>query len=128
VIAHEVGHHVQHLLGIAGEVHRRRERSSETEANALSVRLELQADFLAGVWAHHADRARSIIERGDVEEALTAASAIGDDRLQRQAGGDVRPDSFTHGSSAQRVRWFRRGLESGDLRQMDTFALPDDEL
>jgi len=122
VIAHEVGHHVQNLLGITDRVHAMRERLSEAEYNELSVRLELQADFLAGVWAHHAERARQILESGDIEEALNAASAIGDDRLQRKFQGHVVPDSFTHGTSAQRVRWFRRGLESGDLSRGDTFA------
>lgn len=124
VIAHEVGHHVQNLLGISDEVHAQQQRLSKAEGNELSVMLELQADFLAGVWAHHADKARNIIEQGDVEEALNAASAIGDDRLQKQATGRVNPDLFTHGSSAQRVRWFRRGLESGDLDQGDTFNAP----
>jgi predicted metalloprotease len=125
VIAHEVGHHVQNLLGISDMVHSARGRVSEARYNQLSVRLELQADFLAGVWAHHADRARQILEKGDLEEALNAASAIGDDRLQRQARGYVVPDSFTHGTSAQRVRWFRRGLETGDLSQGDTFDSSD---
>jgi uncharacterized protein len=121
VIAHEVGHHVQNLLGISDRVHALQQRSSEAEANALSVRLELQADFFAGVWAHHANKARHIIEAGDVEEALNAATAIGDDKLQMQTRGRVVPDSFTHGTSEQRVRWFKKGLESGDLRQGDTF-------
>lgn len=122
VIAHEVGHHVQDELGISDKVHRMRGQVSDTEYNQLSVRLELQADFFAGVWAHHAQEARNILEAGDVEEALNAASAIGDDRLQRQAQGYVVPDSFTHGTSAQRARWFRRGLETGDMRQGDTFS------
>jgi len=121
VIAHEVGHHVQNLLGIAEKVHSLRSRSSETEANKLSVMMELQADCLSGVWAYHADRARKILEEGDVEEALNAASSIGDDRMQRQGRGYVTPDSFTHGSSAQRVRWFKRGLETGNLGQCNTF-------
>ncbi|HZP85589.1 MAG TPA: neutral zinc metallopeptidase [Burkholderiales bacterium] len=121
VIAHEVGHHVQNLLGIAGKVHQRQQQVSEEQANALSVRLELQADCLAGVWANHADRARHILEQGDVEEALNAASQIGDDRIQQRSRGYVSPDSFTHGTSEQRVRWFRQGLESGDLRGCDTF-------
>lgn len=121
VIAHEVGHHVQNLLGISGKVDALRARAGKTESNALSVRLELQADCFAGVWAYHADKARRILEAGDVEAALNAASAIGDDRLQMQARGYVAPDSFTHGSSAQRVRWFKRGIASGDLRQCDTF-------
>jgi predicted metalloprotease len=121
VIAHEVGHHVQTLLGIGQRVEARRERASQVGANALSVRLELQADCLAGVWGHHADKSRHILEQGDLEEALAAATAIGDDRLQRQAQGRVVPESFTHGSSAQRVRWFRRGFDQGQLRQCDTF-------
>ena len=121
VIAHEVGHHVQHLMGISDKVDSARQRVSEAQANALSVRLELQADCFAGVWAHHADRARSILESGDVESALNAASAIGDDALQRQAQGHVVPDSFTHGTSAQRVRWFQRGIESGKLNACNTF-------
>ena len=122
VIAHEVGHHVQTLLGISREVQSLRRQVSEVEANALSVRMELQADCFAGLWAHHADQARQILEAGDVEEALNAASAIGDDRLQRQSRGTVSPDSFTHGSAAQRVRWFQRGLQEGDLRACDTFS------
>ena len=121
VIAHEVGHHVQNLLGISGKVQAARERAGEREANALSVRLELQADCLAGVWAKNADAARHIIEAGEVEEALRAASAIGDDALQKQAQGYVVPDSFTHGSSEQRVRWFKRGMESGQLAACNTF-------
>jgi len=120
VIAHEVGHHIQHLLGTMDQVNSARQRTSEAEANQLSVRLELQADFLAGVWAHHAQK-RGVLEQGDVEEALGAASAIGDDRLQRESQGYVVPDSFTHGSSDQRIRWFRKGLETGDIRQGDTF-------
>jgi predicted metalloprotease len=121
VIAHEVGHHVQNLLGISEKVQRARSRTSEKEANLLSVMQELQADCLAGVWAFHADRARNILEQGDIEEALNAASSIGDDRLQRQSRGYVAPDSFTHGSSAQRVRWFKRGIESGDVGRCNTF-------
>jgi len=121
VIAHEVGHHVQHLLGISGKVQAARERAGEREANALSVRLELQADCLAGVWAKNADAARGILEAGDVDEALRAASAIGDDTLQKQARGYAVPDSFTHGSAEQRVRWFRRGMESGQLAACNTF-------
>jgi uncharacterized protein len=121
VIAHEVGHHVQHQLGILDKVQAAKSRVGETQANALSVRLELQADCLAGVWAYHADRTRNIVEAGDIEEALTAASAIGDDRLQQQARGYAVPDTFTHGTSAQRVQWFRRGIESGDLNQCNTF-------
>ena len=121
VIAHEVGHHVQHLLGIAEKVQAARSRASEAQANALSVRLELQADCLAGVWGYHADRARNVLEAGDIEEALTAASAIGDDRIQERARGYAVPDTFTHGTAAQRVRWFKRGIESGDLGQCNTF-------
>jgi len=120
VVAHEVGHHVQKLLGTMRQVDAVRSRASEAEANRLSVRLELQADFLAGVWAYHA-RGRGIVEPGDVEEALGAASSVGDDRLQREGQGYVVPDSFTHGSSEQRARWFRKGLETGDIRQGDTF-------
>lgn len=122
VIAHEVGHHVQNLLGTTEKVDAMRGRVSETQYNALSVRLELQADCYAGVWAHHADRARQVLETGDIEEGLNAAARIGDDALQGQAGGEVRPDSFTHGTSVQRQTWFRRGLDTGDLRQCDTFA------
>jgi len=121
VIAHEVGHHVQRLLGISDQVHSAQSRArSRSEANELSVRLELQADFFAGVWANHAKN-KGFLEAGDVEEALGAASAVGDDRLQRQAQGRVVPDSFTHGTSEQRVRWFRKGLETGDFKQGDTF-------
>jgi len=121
VIAHEVGHHVQNLLGTMDKVDSVRGRMSEAEANQLSVRLELQADFLAGVWAHYAQQ-KGILEAGDIEEALGAASAVGDDRLQREGQGYVIPDSFTHGTSEQRIRWFRKGLETGDLRQGDTFS------
>ncbi|MBP9925834.1 MAG: neutral zinc metallopeptidase [Cyclobacteriaceae bacterium] len=121
VIAHEVGHHVQHLLGITDKVHEMKGQLSEAEYNKLSVKLELQADFLAGVWAHHADAMFNIIEAGDFDEAMNAASAIGDDRLQKQAQGYVVPDSFTHGTSAQRQRWFRKGYETGDINQGDTF-------
>jgi predicted metalloprotease len=122
VIAHEVGHHVQNLLGIAEKVHSQRSRASEAEANRLSVMMELQADCLSGVWTHHANKARQILEEGDIEEALNAASSIGDDRLQRQSRGYVTPDSFTHGSSAQRVRWFKRGFETGAVGQCNTFS------
>ena len=125
VIAHEIGHHVQQLLGISDQVHALQGRVSKEEANQLSVRLELQADFLAGVWANHAQKTRQILEQGDVEEAMNAATAIGDDRLQAQGRGYVVPDSFTHGTSAQRVRWFRRGLASGDMQQGDTFKTDD---
>jgi len=121
VIAHEVGHHVQNLLGISERVGRMRGQVSAPQYNKLSVRLELQADFLAGLWAHHAQRSRQILEAGDVESALRAASAIGDDKLQRESQGRVVPDSFTHGTSEQRVRWFRRGLESGRFSDGDTF-------
>ncbi len=122
VIAHEVGHHVQNLLGTMSQVHELRARQDEAEANATSVRLELQADCYAGVWANRADQGRRLLESGDVEEALTAASAIGDDMLQRRSQGVVVPESFTHGTSAQRVRWFRRGLESGQPGSCDTFS------
>ena len=129
VIAHEVGHHVQHLLGWSDQVQAAKQRMDKRAANKLSVRLELQADYLAGVWAYHAQRSRQILERGDVEEALAAATAIGDDRLQREARGYVVPDSFTHGSSVQRVRWFRRGLETGDFGAAEQlFKLPESEL
>ncbi|HLL70942.1 MAG TPA: neutral zinc metallopeptidase [Pyrinomonadaceae bacterium] len=121
VIAHEVGHHIQNLLGTMDQVSARQARVSEAESNRLSVMLELQADFYAGVWAHYAAR-RGIIEPGDIEEALNAATAIGDDRLQQQGQGYVVPDSFTHGTSAQRVRWFKKGFETGDIRQGDTFS------
>ncbi len=121
VVAHEIGHHVQNLLGISDKVHQARQRVSEAEYNKLSVRLELQADCLAGIWAHHANRTRKILESGDIEEAMAAATAIGDDRLQMQARGFVTPESFSHGTSAQRVRWFRRGLESGQVAQCNTF-------
>lgn len=122
VIAHEVGHHVQNLLGITEKVDSMRGRVSEREYNKLSVRLELQADFLAGVWAHYDQETKQILEPGDIEEALNAATAIGDDRLQREATGRVMPDSFTHGTSAQRLKWFKKGFETGDLLQGDTFA------
>ena len=122
VIAHEVAHHVQNQLGISAKVRARQRQASQTEANQLSVRLELQADCLAGVWAFHADRTRQILEAGDIEEALNAASSIGDDRLQRQSRGYVTPDSFTHGSSAQRVRWFKRGIADGRVTACNTFS------
>jgi len=122
VLAHEVGHHVQTLLGISAKTHAARSRLSSIEANKLSVRQELQADCFAGVWAHHAQKARNILESGDLEEALAAATAIGDDRLQKSARGYVTPDSFTHGTSAQRVKWFRMGILHGSLRQCDTFS------
>lgn len=122
VIAHEVGHHVQKLLGISAKVDGMRGRVSEAQFNRLSVRTELQADCFAGVWAHRAQRERGLLDAGDLEEGLGAAAAIGDDRLQRQSGGSVVPDSFTHGSSEQRVRWFRTGFDTGSLKACDTFA------
>lgn len=121
VIAHEVGHHVQHLMGITGKVDGMRGRVSEAQQNALSVRLELQADCFAGLWAHHAQNTRQILEQGDVEEAMNAAAQIGDDNLQRKSQGHVVPESFTHGSSAQRVRWFKQGLQTGRVDQCNTF-------
>jgi hypothetical protein len=125
VIAHEIGHHVQKQLGITDRVHAARAQVGEVEYNQLSVRLELQADFLAGVWAHHAQQNWDILEPGDIEEAMNAAGAIGDDRLQRDARGTVRPETFTHGTSEQRVRWFRKGLETGDMSQGDTFNVDE---
>jgi predicted metalloprotease len=122
VIAHEIGHHVQNLLGTAAQVHERRQRVGESEANQLSVRLELQADCYAGVWANRANRARQIIEQGDVEEALGAAAAVGDDTIQRRSRGQVVPESFTHGSAEQRMQWFQRGLQSGSPDQCNTFV------
>ncbi len=122
VIAHEVGHHIQTLLGISSSVHAARSKLSDAESNKLSVQQELQADCLAGVWANHANSARQLLEAGDVEEGLTAASAIGDDTLQKQSRGYVSPDSFTHGTSAQRVKWFKIGLASGDMDKCDTFS------
>jgi predicted metalloprotease len=121
VIAHEVGHHIQQLMGTSGMVHENKQRVSEKERNRLSVALELQADFFAGVWAHHNEQMNQVLEPGDIEEALNAANAIGDDRLQKMSGGQVMPDAFTHGTSAQRVAWFKRGFESGDIRQGNTF-------
>ncbi len=122
VIAHEVGHHVQNLLGITSKMEKARERVNATEYNALSVRLELQADCLAGVWAHHAQRSRQILERGDVEEAMNAAARIGDDALQRAGGGAIVPESFTHGTSAQRQSWFDKGLQGGSMKGCDSFS------
>lgn len=122
VIAHEVGHHVQNLLGISGKVQRLRGQVGKTQSNALSVRLELQADCFAGVWGNHTEKAKHILEQGDIEEALNAASAIGDDRLQKESRGYVSPDSFTHGSSEQRVSWFKKGLRSGQLSDCETFS------
>jgi len=123
VIAHEVGHHVQNLLGISAKLDQARGKISETEYNKLSVKLELQADFLAGMWAHHAQNLKDFrLEKGDIEEALNAANAIGDDKLQKQAQGEVVPDAFTHGTSAQRMYWFKKGFETGDFKQGDTFS------
>jgi uncharacterized protein len=124
VLAHEVGHHVQNLLGIADRVRAAQGRASRTQQNQLSVRLELQADCFAGVWANHADETKHILQQGDVESALRAASAVGDDTLQRRAQGYVVPDSFTHGTSAERVSWFKRGLSDGSIQSCDTFASP----
>lgn len=121
VIAHEIGHHVQNLLGISDKVHTMQQGADKVTANNLSVRLELQADCLAGIWAYHADRSRNIVESGDIEAALRAASSIGDDRIQKQSQGYVVPESFTHGSSEQRVRWFKRGIETGNFAQCNTF-------
>lgn len=121
VIAHEVGHHVQNLMGITGKVDAQRGRVSQSQMNALSVRVELQADCLAGVWAHHTQKGKSWLEQGDIEEAMNAAAQIGDDKLQRQSQGTVRPESFTHGSSQQRMSWFKRGLDGGSLAQCNTF-------
>lgn len=129
VIAHEIGHHVQNQLGISGKVHQERRRQSEAEANRMSVRLELQADYLAGVWAHHIQKTKKVLDPGDIDEALRAANAIGDDMLQKKARGYVVPDSFTHGTSEQRIRWFKRGFETGDVRGMDElFRLPYERL
>ncbi|HEV7780091.1 MAG TPA: neutral zinc metallopeptidase [Chitinophagaceae bacterium] len=125
VVAHEVGHHIQYLNGTAEKIQRLREQVSETEYNHYSVMMELQADFYAGVWAHHAQKMKNILDPGDIEEALNAANAIGDDRLQRQATGQVVPDAFTHGTSAQRVYWFKKGYQTGDWKQGDTFNAPD---
>jgi hypothetical protein len=125
VIAHEVGHHVQNLLGISGKLQQMQGRVNQVEYNRLLVRLELQADCFAGLWANHADRTRQILEAGDIDEAINAAGMIGDDRLQQQSQGYVRPDSFTHGSSAQRVRWFRQGYQTGRMDSCDTFGADD---
>lgn len=122
VIAHEVGHHVQNLMGITDKVDRMRGNISESEYNKMSVRLELQADFFAGVWAHHDQKMKNILEEGDIEEALQAANAVGDDRLQKQSSGTVTPDAFTHGTSEQRMRWFKKGFETGDIKQGNTFT------
>jgi uncharacterized protein len=125
VIAHEIGHHVQNLLGISDQVEQMRRRASKEESNAISVRLELQADFLAGVWANHAQRSKNLFDSSDIDNILRAATAIGDDNIQKQAQGYVVPDAFTHGSSEQRMRWFRKGYETGDLNQGDTFQSRD---
>jgi predicted metalloprotease len=122
VVAHEVGHHIQNIMGIAGKVREAQQNMGEAEANELSVKLELQADFLAGVWAHHADKMKKILEEGDIQEALNAANAIGDDRLQMESQGYVVPDAFTHGTSEQRMYWFKHGYETGDMNKGDTFA------
>lgn len=121
VVAHEVGHHVQNLVGTSDRVHQARQQLSEAEGNRLSVALELQADFYAGVWAHHAQEMEEILDPGDIEEALNAANAIGDDRLQKESQGRVVPDAFTHGTSEQRMYWFKKGFESGDVKQGNTF-------
>lgn len=125
VVAHEVGHHVQNLLGTSDKVHRLRQQVSEGEYNKYSVMLELQADFYAGVWAHHTQKMENILEPGDIEEALTAANAIGDDRLQKESQGYVVPESFTHGTSQQRMYWFKKGYQTGEMNQGDTFNSPD---
>jgi len=124
VIAHEVGHHVQNLQGISAKINELRSRVSETEFNRYSVQMELQADFYAGVWAHYAQKTKNILEAGDIEEAMNAANAIGDDRLQKQSTGRIVPDAFTHGTSAQRMYWFKKGFETGDLKKGDTFNDP----
>lgn len=124
VVAHEVGHHIQNLMGTSDKVSRLRQQLDEVEFNKYSVKMELQADFLAGVWAYHADKMKNILEAGDIDEALNAANAIGDDRLQRKSTGQVVPDAFTHGTSAQRVYWFKKGFQTGDIRQGDTFNDP----
>lgn len=125
VVAHEVGHHIQNLNGTADKISRLRAQGSETEANRYSVMMELQADFFAGVWAHYEEKMKNILDKGDIEEALNAANAIGDDRLQKQATGEVVPDAFTHGTSAQRMYWFKKGYETGDIKQGDTFNAPN---
>lgn len=125
VVAHEVGHHIQSLNGTSEKMAALRQRVDEREYNKYSVMLELQADFLAGVWAHHAQKTKNILEAGDIEEALNAANAIGDDRLQKESQGRVVPDAFTHGTSAQRMYWFKKGFETGDMKQGDTFNSPD---
>lgn len=122
VVAHEVGHHIQKLTGVSDKMHELRSRLSETEYNKYSVMMELQADFYAGVWAHHTQKMKNILEEGDIEEALTAANAIGDDNLQKRSQGYVVPDAFTHGTSEQRVYWFSKGFKTGDIKQGDTFS------
>ena len=124
VIAHEVGHHVQYLLGVLGDVQKQQRRMSEKESNKLNIRLELQADFYAGIWAHHDNKKYSSLEDGDIEEGLNAASQIGDDRLQMEAQGYTVPDSFNHGTSAQRSRWLKKGLQTGNASDGDTFSIP----
>jgi predicted metalloprotease len=124
VVAHEVGHHIQNLNGTAEKINRLRAQGTETEANHYSVMMELQADFFAGVWAHYEEKMKNILDKGDIEEALNAANAIGDDRLQKQATGEVVPDAFTHGTSAQRMYWFKKGYETGDIKQGNTFNDP----
>lgn len=124
VVAHEVGHHIQNLMGTAEKINRLRQQMNETEFNRYSVMMELQADFYSGVWAHHAQKMKNILDPGDIDEALNAANAIGDDRLQRQSTGQVMPDAFTHGTSAQRMYWFKKGFETGDIKQGDTFKDP----
>ncbi len=125
VVAHEVGHHIQNLMGTADKVNRLRQQLSETEFNKYSVMMELQADFYAGVWAHHTQKIKNILDADDIDEALNAASAIGDDRLQKQSTGQVMPDAFTHGTSAQRMYWFKKGYQTGDIKQGDTFNAKD---
>ena len=125
VVAHEVGHHIQNLLGTSDKVHSLQQSGGEKEGNKLSVKLELQADFYAGVWANHAQKMKQILEPGDIKEALTAANAIGDDRLQQETQGQIVPDAFTHGTSAQRMYWFKKGYDTGDIKQGDTFNAPD---
>lgn len=125
VVAHEVGHHIQNLMGIAEKASRMRQQLSETEFNRYSVMMELQADFYAGVWAHHTQKMKNILDADDIDEALNAANAIGDDRLQKRSTGQVVPDAFTHGTSAQRMYWFKKGYQTGDIKQGDTFNAPD---
>ena len=128
IIAHEVGHHVQNLLGVTKQVQRQRRRLSKAAYNRLSVRLELQADYLAGVWAKQIDKMKHVLNEGDIQEAVNSAASVGDDRLQKKYTGRIMPDAFTHGTSKQRVRWFLKGFKSGDIKQGDTFSVPYDEL